>query len=219
MQIREIMSSEVITVKTDDDVKKAASLVCLPKHSGIPVVDEEGKLIGMVSERDIVETVYPSYREFFDHPGEFKVFADLTRMYSEAVRFGEPAAAVPVCNTGIELSDAEKKDFKNRRPQVEKRLKSIERFYLAQKNEMQKTIELRHEEIIQMKQVIAKKRELIRQEFVQNRLIELRNYRKEQQKMLINIANDRQKAMDIMRRDVLKRIRQTSFLRREATKF
>jgi len=84
MEIKEVMSTKVITVKPDDDVKKAASLICLKKISGIPVADNENRLIGMISEKDILRAIYPTYQEFFESPEEFRVFADLARRYNAA---------------------------------------------------------------------------------------------------------------------------------------
>lgn len=84
MQIKDIMSPKVVAAKPDDDVKKVASLICLKKISGIPVVNDEDKLLGMISEKDILRAIYPTYQEFFENPEEFKVFADLRKRYGEA---------------------------------------------------------------------------------------------------------------------------------------
>lgn len=83
--VKDIMSSTVISLIPEDCVKKAASLICLKKISGIPVVDEEMKFIGMISEKDILRAIYPSYQEFYDDPSEFRVFADLSRRYDSTV--------------------------------------------------------------------------------------------------------------------------------------
>ncbi|KLU60436.1 inosine-5'-monophosphate dehydrogenase [Peptococcaceae bacterium CEB3] len=85
MQVKDIMSSAVISLLSEDSVQKAASLICLRKISGIPVVDEEMKFIGMLSEKDILRAIYPSYREFYDDPAEFRAFEDLSRRYDSTV--------------------------------------------------------------------------------------------------------------------------------------
>lgn len=82
MEIREVMSRSVITLTPEDDVKKAAALICLKKISGIPVIDN-GKIVGMISEKDVLKAIYPTYQEFFENPEDFRVFADLRRRYSE----------------------------------------------------------------------------------------------------------------------------------------
>jgi CBS domain-containing protein len=52
MKVKEIMTAPVVTVKAEQTLEEAAQLM-LDKHvGGIPVVDDEGKVIGMVTESD-----------------------------------------------------------------------------------------------------------------------------------------------------------------------
>jgi CBS-domain-containing membrane protein len=54
MRVHQIMTRKVITVKADAPVLDAANLMLQHHISGLPVVDETGRLIGMVSEGDFV---------------------------------------------------------------------------------------------------------------------------------------------------------------------
>jgi CBS domain-containing protein len=54
MKARDIMTSPVITVKPRTEVQKVAQLFLDRCISGAPVVDDEGKLVGMVSEGDLL---------------------------------------------------------------------------------------------------------------------------------------------------------------------
>lgn len=54
MLAKDIMTSEVITVHPEDDVEKVAQLLLEHHISGLPVVDEGGKLVGVVTEGDLV---------------------------------------------------------------------------------------------------------------------------------------------------------------------
>ena len=54
MRAHQIMTRKVITVKADTPVLDAANLMLQHHISGLPVVDERGRLIGMVSEGDFV---------------------------------------------------------------------------------------------------------------------------------------------------------------------
>lgn len=69
---RDIMTTEVITVHPDDDVKKVARLLLEHHISGLPVVDDGGKLVGVVSEGDLVfrekKVRTPFYVVIFDSP-------------------------------------------------------------------------------------------------------------------------------------------------------
>lgn len=69
---RDIMTTEVITVHPDDDVEKVARLLLEHHISGLPVVDHGGKLVGVVSEDDLVfrekKVRTPFYVVIFDSP-------------------------------------------------------------------------------------------------------------------------------------------------------
>lgn len=54
MKVEELMSEAVITVPPDATVKKVASLLVEHGISGVPVVDESGVVLGVVSEGDIL---------------------------------------------------------------------------------------------------------------------------------------------------------------------
>ncbi len=54
MQIKEVMSTEVITVSTSDPVEKCAKLLQENDISGLPVIDKDGRVVGMVTEGDLI---------------------------------------------------------------------------------------------------------------------------------------------------------------------
>lgn len=54
MLAKEIMSSNVITVTKETTVSEVARLLVEHRVSGLPVVDEESRVIGMVSEGDLI---------------------------------------------------------------------------------------------------------------------------------------------------------------------
>ena len=56
-QIKEIMARKVHTVKEDDDVKSICRVLAKNKISGMPVMGKSGKLVGFVSERDVIAAV------------------------------------------------------------------------------------------------------------------------------------------------------------------
>ncbi len=52
--VRDVMTSTVITIKRDADLHEAARLLSENKISGMPVVDDNNRVIGVVSEADIL---------------------------------------------------------------------------------------------------------------------------------------------------------------------
>ncbi len=51
---RQIMSANVLTVFPDTDIPTAARLMVDNKHNGLPVVDAEGMLIGIICQSDLI---------------------------------------------------------------------------------------------------------------------------------------------------------------------
>ena len=57
MIIRNIMKNHganLVTIKPESDLKQAASILNEKKIGALPVVDNDGSLVGIISERDIV---------------------------------------------------------------------------------------------------------------------------------------------------------------------
>ncbi len=51
---RDIMSQEVITVTENANVKELARVLAIHQISGVPVINDEGKLVGVVTESDLI---------------------------------------------------------------------------------------------------------------------------------------------------------------------
>lgn len=57
MKAKDIMNREVLTVSPDLNVDQLARFLNESEISGAPVVDEQGRLIGVVSLRDVAEVI------------------------------------------------------------------------------------------------------------------------------------------------------------------
>ena len=54
MKASDLMVTNVATVRPSDTVQNAAELLLKHRISGAPVVDEGGKLVGIISEADLI---------------------------------------------------------------------------------------------------------------------------------------------------------------------
>jgi CBS domain-containing protein len=54
MKAKEIMAKEVITVQQDATIEEIAKVLIDNKVSGVPVIDHDGNLVGMVTEGDLL---------------------------------------------------------------------------------------------------------------------------------------------------------------------
>jgi CBS domain-containing protein len=67
---KEIMNKKVITIKKDASINELSELLVNNKISGVPVLDENGSLAGIVSEGDIIvqnsDLHFPRYFKLLD---------------------------------------------------------------------------------------------------------------------------------------------------------
>ena len=70
LKARDIMTKNVITVTPDTEITQAAKLLLENHFNGLPVVDESGKLIGILCQDDLIvqqkRLPLPSLFTFFD---------------------------------------------------------------------------------------------------------------------------------------------------------
>jgi CBS domain-containing protein len=70
LMVRDIMQSEVISVGPDTTVRDLAALLAEHRISGMPVVDKDGQVVGMVSEADVImqdaDFHFPYYIQFLE---------------------------------------------------------------------------------------------------------------------------------------------------------
>ncbi|RDW20240.1 CBS domain-containing protein [Oceanobacillus arenosus] len=59
MQVRDFMITDVITVKATATIKELLSIMVDNRIGGLPVVDDQGNLVGMVSDGDILRFLAP----------------------------------------------------------------------------------------------------------------------------------------------------------------
>lgn len=57
LKVRDLMTTEVLTLSPDDTIKKAATRLALDNVSGAPIVDNRNHLLGFVSENDILNVI------------------------------------------------------------------------------------------------------------------------------------------------------------------
>ena len=51
---RDIMNREVITITEESTVKELARILSIHQISGVPVIDDKGRLVGVVTESDLI---------------------------------------------------------------------------------------------------------------------------------------------------------------------
>ena len=65
MLVKQIMTTNIITVSPTTTFFEAAKLFLDNKISGAPVVDDNGVLVGVLSEKDLFKALYPTSADFY----------------------------------------------------------------------------------------------------------------------------------------------------------
>ncbi len=71
MLVGDIMRVRFVAVSPDTSYEGAAKLMNAESLPAIMVVDADGKLVGILSEKDLFRAMYPDYGEFFVDPHAF----------------------------------------------------------------------------------------------------------------------------------------------------
>jgi len=61
------MTCSVKTATLDTPVVEVVSLMCLHRYSGLPVVDDNDKLIGFIAEKDVLHKLFPTLDELLEN--------------------------------------------------------------------------------------------------------------------------------------------------------
>jgi len=63
MKVSELMTREVMTIPPEMSVREAAKILFEKRISGLPVVDEGRKIVGMITEKEIIGMALPQLVE------------------------------------------------------------------------------------------------------------------------------------------------------------
>lgn len=96
LKVRDIMQTEVVTVGPGTTVRELAYILAKHKISGVPVVDDQRRVLGMVSEADIIlqdaDLHFPYYIQFLDSVIYLQSFGKFEERFRKA--FGSKVTQV-----------------------------------------------------------------------------------------------------------------------------
>lgn len=101
MLAKDIMTKEVITVKKEATIQQIAKILTENRISGVPVVNDESKIVGIVTKKDLlykdVEPRFPSYVEVLGGI----VFVDGVKHYEEELKKLVANTAADIMTTSV----------------------------------------------------------------------------------------------------------------------
>lgn len=84
MLVKNIMTTAVRAARPDDPIREVAATMCLHKFAGLPVVDASGKIVGIISEKDILHGMFPKFEDLVTSAGLVD-FEELEHEYQDVV--------------------------------------------------------------------------------------------------------------------------------------
>ncbi|MDR1136786.1 MAG: CBS domain-containing protein [Synergistaceae bacterium] len=90
MLVGDIMQRDLTALSEDTGLLEAVSIMELHGTSGLPVVNDAGRVAGFVSEKDILRAIIPGYLGYMDEnflmPAAVKIRAKVKRVEYDEVR-------------------------------------------------------------------------------------------------------------------------------------
>ncbi len=123
LKAKEIMQSSLITAKQDTTVIEAINILAQNKITGLPVVDDDMNLVGLVSEKDVLSIAYHVLAGIVDSAMDTRKIGDI--MTKDVVSFrlddnladicqcfmNKPFRRVPVLDNGKLVGIISRKDI------------------------------------------------------------------------------------------------------------
>jgi CBS domain-containing protein len=60
---KQLMNTGVLTISQDEDIYEAMRMMALNNVTGLPVIEEDGTLLGIITEKDILVLLYNSLED------------------------------------------------------------------------------------------------------------------------------------------------------------
>jgi CBS domain-containing protein len=104
MKVKDVMSRSVRSVHPDTKIVEVASLMCLYRFHGLPVVDGDEKLVGIIAERDLLHSLFPKLDKLIaegmhsvDLDKEMARYSEILGLKTEELMTPNPVTVDPRC--------------------------------------------------------------------------------------------------------------------------
>jgi len=102
MKVKDVMSRSVRSVTPETQIVEVASLMCLYRYHGLPVVDADERLVGIIAERDLLHTLFPKLEKLVaeglhsvDLDQEMARYSETLRMKTSELMTPNPVTVDP----------------------------------------------------------------------------------------------------------------------------
>lgn len=97
----DIMTTKIHSVHVDTEIKALAKIFVERKVNALPVVDDEGMLVGMVTQTDLVEQDKPLHIPTVISLFDWVIYLESPKKFSEEVRKVTARKVGEICSTDV----------------------------------------------------------------------------------------------------------------------
>jgi len=97
----DIMTTQIYTVHQDSEIKALAKIFVERKVNALPVVDDDGLLVGMVTQTDLVEQDKPLHIPTVISLFDWVIYLESPKKFSEAVRKVTARKVGEICTVDV----------------------------------------------------------------------------------------------------------------------
>jgi CBS domain-containing protein len=106
MKAADLMTRDLVTISPNATAREALELMRQHDHAALPVVEEGGRLVGLLTETDLLRLALPRYLEHVGDlsflPAEYEPYQHaMERIGDVRVREFMERTDVPVCESGV----------------------------------------------------------------------------------------------------------------------
>ena len=87
MKIKEVMILDLTSVSADTPIKEAVKIMSRQRMVGLPVVDNNQNVIGIITESDIAKAFLPSYYKELQNPAFIPDFNQFSKQAKKIAHF------------------------------------------------------------------------------------------------------------------------------------
>jgi CBS domain-containing protein len=85
MLVHDVMTAGVLTAKRSDTIRSVVIKMLNRRCGAIPVTDDDGHLLGVVTLRDVLLQLYPNYGDYIHDNVHSRDFVEMEDGYSEVL--------------------------------------------------------------------------------------------------------------------------------------
>jgi CBS domain-containing protein len=85
MLVHEVMTTGVVTARKTDTIRSAVVKMLSRHCASVPVVEDDGRLVGIVTLRDVLLPLYPNYGDYIHDNVHSRDFVEMEEGYPEVL--------------------------------------------------------------------------------------------------------------------------------------